>query len=171
MITKEKNLEEEDSEEDILEEKNFQEKFKNFMENYRKNWVWVSIGGITMSTFFLWYIYFIDIISLLNAILFTIFFPLTVFFVYYARKSKHKFLLNKIMLIGCFGYGITIFKWLFACYILIYAPWAPFYEKLSEISRSVIILILMGAIYGIVAYILYRFGKKREWKIGPFYYG
>ena len=38
MSTKEKGLEEEDSEEEILEEKNFQEKIKNFMENYRKNY-------------------------------------------------------------------------------------------------------------------------------------
>ena len=36
MNTKEKNLEEDDSEEQILEEKNFQEMIKNFWENYKK---------------------------------------------------------------------------------------------------------------------------------------
>ena len=37
-----------------MEEKNFQEMLKNFGENYKKNWVWVNIGGIIMNTFFLW---------------------------------------------------------------------------------------------------------------------
>ena len=135
------------------------------MENYKKNWVWVSIGGMIVNTFFLWYLFFIDISSLFNTILLTIFYPLAVFFVYYARKSKHKILINKIVLIGCAGFVITVVIWLFVVYIFISAPWALFYDKLQVILRSPILLILMGAIYGIVAYVLYRFGKKREWKI------
>ncbi len=169
MITKEKNLEEEYSEEDILEEKNFQEMIKNFMENYKKNWVWVNIGGITVNTIFLWYLFFLDISSLLFTILFTIFYPLVIILAYYTTKSKHKILIKKIAMVGGFGYAITVVIWLFAGYILFWAPWAPFYHKFSDIPLTAIQLILMGAIYGIVAYILYRFGKKREWKIFPDY--
>jgi len=194
MNTKEKGLEEEDSEEDILEEKNFQEKIKNLPKSYRKNWiwvsmekhrkswvwvsmekhrkswVWVSIGCIIVYTFFFWYMYFIGIFSLFYPIFYTIFYPLAVFFIYYGLKSKYKVLINKIMLIGCAGFGITVVIWFFASYILITsAPWALLQDVLPANSRFAILLILMGAIYGIVAYILYRFGKKREWKIIPDY--
>ncbi len=155
MDNKENYLEEED----ILEE-------KNLTKSHRKRWVLVSI---IVSTVLIWILYFTGNFRLLSAILITIFSPLAIFVVYYLRKSKYKILLNKIALVGCAGYVITVVIWLFAGRALLYAPWAPFYDKLSEISRSVIILILMGAIYGIVAYILYRFGKNREWKIGWYY--
>ena len=163
MSTKEKILEEEDSEEDIMEVKNFQEKIKNLTKSHRKSWVLVSI---IVNTVLIWIMYFTGNFRLLSAILITIFCPLAVFVVYYLRKSKYKILLNKIVLIGCAGYVITVVIWLFTGYILFNAPWAPFYHKLSDIPQAAILLILMGAIYGIVAYILYRFGKKREWKIG-----
>ncbi len=168
MSTKEKNLEEEYSEEDILEVKNFQEMIKNLTKSHGKNWVWFSI---IVNTIFIWIMFVTGIFRSLNAILLTIFIPLMIFS-YYARKSKHKIFFNKIMLVGCAGYVITAVIWLFAGYILFNAPWAPFYHfyhKLSDIPQAAILLILMGAIYGIVAYILYRFGKKREWKIFHYY--
>jgi amino acid transporter len=169
MSTKEKNLEEEDSEENILDEKNFQEKIKNYMEKHGKSWLWVSIGIVIVYYFFIWYMFFIGISSLFNAIFYTIFYPLVVFFLINYRKLKHKVLINKIMLIGGLGSGITVVICLFAGYILFWGPWALLQDVLPANSRLAIALILMGAIYGIVAYILYRFGKKREWKILPDY--
>ncbi|QEE14802.1 hypothetical protein DSAG12_00619 [Promethearchaeum syntrophicum] len=77
--------------------------------------------------------------------------------------------MNKIMLVGCVGYVITVIIWLPSGYILVNASWAPLHNVLSPNLEVTFILLLMVAIYGIVAYILYRFGKKREWHISPYY--
>lgn len=163
MNTKEKNLEEDDSEEEILEEKNFQEIIKNFWENYKKNWVWVNIGGIIMNTFFLWFLFFIDISSLLFTIFFTIFYPFAIILAYYARKSKRQNVIMKIVITGCGTLFLGCLIWLPSVYILITAPWAPLHDLLTPNLKTAVIFILMGTIYRIVAYILYRYDEKREW--------
>ena len=89
MNSKEKQSEEEDSEDEILEEKKFRDVIKSFSENYKKKWIWVNIGGIIMNTFFMWVLFFLDISSLLFTIFFTIFYPFAIILAYLARKSKH----------------------------------------------------------------------------------
>ena len=75
----------------------------------------------------------------------------------------------KIVIIGCGTLFLGCLIWLLSGYILITAPWAPLHDLLTPNLEFAFLLILMGAIYGIMAYILYRFGKKREWKFSPYY--
>ena len=125
MNTKEKNLEEEDSEEKILEEKNFTSKIKLFWENCKKNWLWINIGGMIMNTFFMWILYFNDITSLRFAIVMTLVYPLAIILRYNVKKIKNLILLNKIILVGAGGFVMTVPIWLFVVYILInaYKQW------------------------------------------------
>ena len=168
METKEKNLdekdgEEEDSEEERLEEQNFQEMIKNFWENYKKHWIWVNIGGITANTFFLWLLFVLDMTSVFFTISFTLFYPFAIIFAYLARKSKHQKVIIKILIIGGGTLVLGCLIWLFAGYMLITAPWAPMHDLLTPNLETVAIILLMVTIYGIVAYLLYRYGEKRDW--------
>ena len=157
------NISEKNLEEKIGEQSNFHEKIKNFWENYKKNWIWVNIGGMISYTFFLWFLYFKDFSSLSTTIYLTLVYPLVIFFVYYSRNSKNRNLITKIVIIGG---GTSVFGcliWLPSAYILVTAPWALLREVLTPNLKTAVIILLMVAIYGIVAYLLYRFGKKRDW--------
>jgi len=152
--------------------KNFQEIIKNFWENCKKNWVWINIGAIISSIPFLWVLYYFNIMSLRYAIIGTIVPPLGIILIYNVKNIKSintLILMNKIMLVGAVGYVITVIVWLPSGYILVNAPWAPLHDLLSPNLEFTFILLLMVAIYGIVAYLLYRFGEKREWHISPYY--
>jgi len=154
------------------EEKYFTSKLKLFWENCKKNWIWINLGAIITNTLFIWVLYYFNIMSLRYAIIGTIAPPLGIILIYNVKNIKNiniLILMNKIMLVGVVGYIITIIIWLPSGYILVNASWAPLHNLLSPNLEIAFILLLMVAIYGIVAYILYRFGKKREWHISPHY--
>ena len=173
MNTKEKNSEEEDSEEKILEEKKFKEIIKNFWENCKKNWVWINLGAIITNIFFVWGLYYFNIMSLRYAIIMTIVPPLGIILIYNVKNIKSintLILMNKIMLVGAGGFVITVPIWLYAGYLLFNAPSAPIKSYLLPIWLQYAIMpIIFVLIYSIIGYFLYRFGKKREWHISPYY--
>ncbi len=145
-----------------MKERNKKENHKSFWKNYKKNWIWVSIGFCICNTFMLWLLFFLMIIDLILALFFTVLFPLMIILVYYGRKSIHQRTISKIMLIGCGGFGFGVIIWFITGYLLITAPWAPL-QALPPVLRGRILLLLLLPLYGIAAYIMYRIGKKREW--------
>jgi len=158
--------------ENDLEEKNFKEIIKNFWENCKKNWFWINLGAIITNTFFIWVLYYFNIMNLRYAIIMTIVPPLGIILIYKIKNIKsinNLILINKIMLVGASGFVITVIIWLPSGYILFNAPWAPLNNLLSPNLEFTFLLLLMVAIYGIIAYLLYRFGEKREWHISPYY--
>ncbi len=150
--------------ENNMKERNKKEKLKSFWKNYKKNWVWVSIGYCICNTFTLWLLFFIGIIDLILALFFTIFFPLMISIAYYGRKSIHQRIFSKIMLVGCGGFGFGGIMWFIIGYVLIQAPWAPLRILIGDaVLRGRILLLLLPTSCGIAAYVMYRIGKKRDW--------
>jgi len=145
----------------VSDKRNLKEKIKNFWKNYKKNWVWVSIGFCICNIFMLWLLFFLMIIDLILALLFTVLFPLMIILAYYGRKPIHQRTISKIMLVGCGGLGFGGIIWFIIGYILITAPWAPL-QALSPVLRCRILLLLLPTSCGIAAYIMYRIGKKRD---------
>ena len=148
--------------ENNVKERNKKEKLKSFWKNYKKNWIWVSIGFCICNTFTLWLLFFLMIIDLILALFFTVLFPLMIILVYYGRKSIHQRTISKIMLVGCGGFGFGGIMWFIIGYVLIQAPWAPL-QALPPVLRGRIFLLLLPTSCGIAAYIMYRIGKKRDW--------
>ena len=148
--------------ENNVKEMNKKEKLKIFWKNYKKNWIWVSIGYCTCNTFTLWLLFFIGIFDLILAIFFTVFFPLMISIAYYGRKSIHQRTISKIMLVGCGGFGFGGIMWFLIGYVLIQAPWAPL-QGLPPVLRGRTLLLLLPTLCGIAAYFMYRIGKKRDW--------
>ena len=89
--------------------------------------------------------------------------PLMYYFFNYFRKSKHQTIIIKIMLVGCGGFSLGIFIWFFIGYTFIMAPWAPL-NNLTGVLRQRIFLLLLIFSWGLAAYIMYRIGKKRDWR-------
>ena len=145
------------------DERNLKEKIKNFWINYKKNWIWVNIGAYQGIIIFLWFLFFVGFLNLTFAILFTIFYPLAIFLAYYVRKSKHQMIFTKIILVGCGTLALGCPIWLFIGYVLITAPWAPL-QALPAVLRGRILLLVVISSYGLAAYIIYKIGKKREWR-------
>ena len=142
------------------------EKIKNFWEEFKQNWLWVNIGGCIFSTFMLWLLFSLGVINLVIAILLTVFYPFAIFLAYYGRKSKHQKIITKIVLVGGGGYVFGLILWLFLGYFLITAPWAPLRVLvLDAVLRGRILLLLLPTLCVITAYIMYRVGKKREWRL------
>lgn len=148
--------------ENNVKERNKKEKLKSFWKNYKKNWIWVSIGFCICNTFTLWLLFFLMIIDLILALFFTVLFPLMIILVYYGRKSIHQRTISKIMLVGCGGFGFGVIIWFITGYLLIQAPWAPL-QGLLPVLRGRILLLLLLPSCGIAVYIMYRIGKKRDW--------
>ena len=163
-VKKKKNLEVEDLEEEIVDKKNFKDLIKSFLINFRKNGIWVNIGVIISNTGFLWILYFYQITSLLFTISFSLGYPLVVFSIYFAQRSNRQVLVTKIELIGIGGFAIAFWICLFSLYFLRVAPWAPFHEVSAWEKKYYFDLGLLGIIYVIVAYLIYRYGNKKEWK-------
>ena len=146
------------------------EKIKNFWKAYKKNWLWVNIGGCIFSTFTLWLLFSLGVINLVIAILLTVFYPFAIFLAYYGRISKHQKIITKIVLVGGGGYVFGVILWLFLGYLLITAPWAPLRILiLDEVLRGRIFLLLLPTLCVITGYIMYRVGKKREWRLPSTY--
>ncbi len=145
---------------------NVKGKIKGFWKEFKQNWLWVNIGGCIFSTFMLWLLFSLGIINLVIAILLTVFYPFAIFLAYYGRISKHQKIIIKIVLVGFGGWGIGCPIWIFLAYVLIAAPWAPLQVLvLDAVLRGRIHLLLMVSSYVLGAYIMYRVGKKREWRL------
>ncbi len=145
---------------------NTKEKIKNFWKNYKKSRIWVSIGICIGLIYMKWVLFYFGIIDLMLAIILKVLYPLSIFFVYYGRKSKHKLIIFKIGLVGCCGYVFGLILWLFLGYVLITAPWAPLRILiLDAVLRGRILLLLLPTLCVIAGYIMYRVGKKREWRL------
>ncbi len=145
------------------DKRNLKENIKNFWINYKKNWIWVNIGAYGGTIIIFWWLFFVGIINLAIAIVLTILDPLLISIVYYGRKSKHQKIITKIMLVGCGGLGLGGFVWIFLGYVIIASPWAPL-RDLPAVLRGRIFLLLLISSWGFAAYLMYRIGKKREWR-------
>ena len=163
-----------------IDEKKFEElpskepkftlKLKTFWENYRKNWLWINIGGYLSGLLFIWFLFFKGIFSLWISILVTIVIPLGIFLRSKIKLVKHPIMINKIWLIGIVGFLITDVFWLLSMYLLFTAPWAPIDQnQIPHWEGYSIFAVIFVGIYVIVGYFLYRFGEKREWHIPPCY--
>ncbi len=149
---------------------NTKEKIKNFWKAFKKNILWVHIGNCTGLTFMNWMLFYFGIVDLVFAIFFTVFYPLLIFFAYYIRKSKHQKIFAEIVLVGLGGFSFGGILWIFLGYVLIAAPWAPLRILiLDEVLRGRIFLLLLPTLCVIAGYIMYRVGKKREWRLPSTY--
>ncbi len=145
---------------------NTKEKIKNFWKNYKKNTIWVSIGLCIGLIYMNWVLFYFGIIDLMLAIFLTVLYPLLIFFVYYGRKLKHQKIIFKIWLVGLVGCVFGGILWIFLGYVLIAAPWAPLRILiLDAVLRGRIFLLLLPICCVIAGYIMYRIGKKREWRL------
>lgn len=147
--------------------KSFWKKFRNFWKEFDQKWLWVNIGSYIVGSILFWWLFFIGIINLSTTIFLTILnlliIPLMYYLFIYLRKSKHQTLITKIVLVGCGGYSLGVLIWFITSYLLITAPWAPL-QALPPVQRGRILLLLLPTSCGIAAYIMYRVGKKREWR-------
>ena len=132
-----------------------------------EKWLWVNIGSYIVGTILFWWLFFIGIINLMTAIFLTILnfliIPLMYYFFNYFRTSKHQKIIIKIVLVGCGALALGGILWIFSGYVLIAAPWAPL-RVLDAVLRGRILLLIVLLSYGLAAYIMYRIGKKREWR-------
>jgi len=139
------------------------EKLKAYLKAFEKNWLWFTIGAYVSSTIIFWGFYFLEFINLLIPILNTVISPIGIGLSYYGRQPKYEKTITKIVLIGCFGYVLSVPVWLIIAYLLIVAPWAPFYDS-SALLKNLLLPLLMIPSYGFTAYLMYRVGKNRDWK-------
>jgi len=143
------------------------EKIKNFRKTLIENWLWVNLGSVVAGVIIYWGLYFIGSVSLMTAIFSTILHPLILvlvyYFVKYFRVSKHQTIVTKIILVGGGTLGLGMLIWIFTGYVLIIAPWAPL-QDLPALLRGRILLLVVISSYGLAAYVMYRIGKKREWR-------
>ena len=143
-----------------------------FWEESSEKWFWVTIGGHIVGTIVFWWFFFFGIIRLMNVIFFTIagflLIPLMYYFFNYFRDSKHQKIIVKIVLVGGGGYVFGAITWFITGYLLITAPWAPL-QALPPVLRGRIFLLLLPTLCGIAAYIMYRIGKKRDWRPSSYY--
>jgi len=157
MNEKERNVKEWDN----------KEKHKSFWKKFNEKWFWVNIGSYIGGIILFWWLFFTGIINLMTAIFLTIInfliIPLMYYFFNYFRESKHQRTISKIMLIGCGGFTFGGILWFITGYLFIAAPWAPL-QTLPPVLRGRIFLLLLPTLCGIAAYIMYRIGKKREWR-------
>lgn len=139
------------------------EKIIAFWKAFKKNWLWSAIGAYISTTIIFWGFFFLEFIDLTVPILNTVLYPIAIVVAYYGRELKHEKIITKIVLIGGFGYALSVPIWLITAYLLIVAPWAPF-QDLSTPLKNLFLPLFMVPSYGLTAYLMYRVGKKRDWK-------
>jgi len=144
------------------------EKIKKFWNEFKKNWLWINIGFYIGITIVNWIGYFFGFITLEITIIFTLMYPLILFGVYYIKKSKYQKNIYKLVWVVGFGLPLGGIMWFCIIYIFHGAPWAPLRNSplLVQIVFSVISTVLCWALG---MYIMYRVGKKREWRFPSTY--
>ena len=146
-----------------------QNSFKKFWQKFKENWLWVNIGGIIANTFFLWILYYFEIISLGYAIAATLFYPFLIILLVLIRKSKNPQLIYKIVAIGIGGFVIADVLWLLLVSILIWQPWSPLSGYFSPKERIWFYIVFFILIWSIIMVSIYLIGKKKGWKYQPKY--
>ncbi len=156
-----------------VKEMNTEENHKSFWKKFNEKWLWVNIGSYIVGTILFWSLFFTGIIKLTTAIFLTILNPLILalvyYFIKYFRVSKHQNIFAKIAYIGCGGFVFGGILWFITGYVFITAPWASL-QALPPVLRGRIFLLLLPTFCGIAAYIMYRIGKKRDWRLASIYY-
>ena len=146
-----------------MKERNLKERIKASWSGFKKNWLWFAIGAYISTTIIFWFFFILGFIDLTVPILNTVLYPIAIVVAYYGREPKYEKIITKIVLIGCFGYALSVPVWLITAYLLIVAPWAPF-QYISTPLRNLFLPVLMVPSYGLATYIMYRVGKNRDWK-------
>ena len=138
------------------------EKIKNFWEEFKQNWLWISIGVYIGTTVMGWVEYFRGFIPLMGIFLPTFVIPTFLFGIYYIRKLNSRTIYKYVWIIGGAA-SIGGLIWFGVAYILQGAPWAPFrdYPLIFRIPFDIITIVLCWALGG---YIMYRLGKKRDFR-------
>jgi len=139
------------------------DKIKNFWSEFKKHWLWVSIGSYIGATMISWLEYFLGSMNLWVAMGVTFITPIILFILYYIRKSKYQRNIYKGIWIVGGGLSLGWPIWMFISYFFIVAPWAPFYESQGTLKDIIFILTIMPS-YSLAAYIMYRLGKKRDFR-------
>jgi len=146
---------------------NKEKNHKAFWKRFSERWLLVNLVSYIAGTLLFWWLFFIGIINLMIAIFLTIlnflFLPLLYYIVIYFRESKHQKIVIKIALVGGGGFCFGGIAWFIIGYVLIQAPWAPLHV-LTPVLRGRIFLLLLPTLCVIAAYIMYRIGKKRNWR-------
>lgn len=145
------------------EKEDLKKKVQKFWTQFKKNWLWINIGAYGSSLIIFWPLFIIGVIDLLLMLIITIGHPLFILIAYYGRVPKYEKIIGKIMLVGCGGFSLGGFLWLFLSAILIGSEWGPL-SGLPPLLRGRLNLLLLFTSWGISSYIMYRFGKKRDWK-------
>lgn len=146
---------------------NKKENQKNFWKKLNEKWLLVNVVSYIVGTILFWWLFFIGIISLMTVIFLTILnlliIPLIYYFFKYFKASKHQKIITKIILVGCGALALGWPIWLFTGYVFITSPWAPL-RDLPAVLKGRILLLIVILSYGLAAYIMYRIGKKRDWR-------
>jgi hypothetical protein len=140
------------------------ENFRNFWRILDRSLFWIFIGSYIIVIGFIWYLFYIDLASLLNALLFSLLYPLAILELYDQTKTGDQIDYIKYIIIGCGGFGFGGILWLIFSYCLVLAPWAPL-NKIPRTLKEIAFLILSFCSCSFAAFIAYRFGRKRKWKI------
>ena len=140
------------------------EKIKNFWNEFIKHWLWVNIGAYLMIMMINWTGFFLSSIEFEIAFLITFIYPVIILSIYYIRKSKYQRTIHKIVWIVCGGLCLGFPIWASFFFILIGASWAPLNEVQDNLKAYISILFLVPS-YSLAVYIMYRLGKKIEWKL------
>lgn len=136
---------------------------KKFWNEFKKQWLWVNIGAYMMITMINWTGFFLGSIKFEMAFLITFIYPLIILSIFYIRKSKFETTIYKIVWIVGGGMFLGFPIWVILFFVLTGAPWAPLHEANDILRGSISILILVPA-YGVAAYLMYRLGKRRDFR-------
>ncbi len=141
------------------------EKVKTVFQELKNNFIWVLTGSFLANLPLLWYLYFIEIIRLINAVALTLFYPIAIIFIYYLKRveaTDNKILFKIIMTImGGVGFGVII--WFLSGYLLFQAPWAPFHN-INPLIRGRLFLFLLIPSFIVGACVMYKIGERRNWR-------
>ncbi|MEJ2250995.1 MAG: hypothetical protein P8Y70_07900 [Candidatus Lokiarchaeota archaeon] len=134
------------------------EEIKQYWKSIKKYHYIFTSGFIAGVNLINWTLFFIGIISLHPAIMFTLFTVLLIISIL-LMKSKHKQTMAKIVYVGFLGYVLGFLMWGISMYVFISAPWAPFPMLKGPLSLYLILIsLILGVLLG------YAIGKKRNWK-------
>ena len=139
------------------------EKVKKFWEEFKQHWLWINIGGYMGITMMNWLGYFLGFISLEITLIFTFILPPILISIYYTRKSRYQRSIYKIVWVVGGGVSLGWVIWVSIGYTLVGAPWAPLHES-RGIMREITLILPMVPSYCLAAYIMYRLGKKRDFR-------
>ena len=139
------------------------DKIKNFWKEFKKQWLWVNIGAYMMIMIINWIGFFLGSIEFGITILISLIYPLIIIGIYYTRKSKYQRNIYKGIWIVGGGISLGFPIWGFFYFFFIGAHWAPFHELQGTLNAIISILFLIPS-YILAAYIMYRLGKKRDFR-------